>query len=811
MRKLASKIILLCCFMLSQMIPLSSAYAEPTGCPADMSHYWKLDESSQPYADFYGSTSATCTNCPTATTGTVNGAQQFTLNNRVNVADDNTFDWGSAGSFSIELWMKADSGNTCSTNQVLVGRDDSASQLHWWIGCYPDAGVGKAAFYLVDTASNDGWVMGTKNLTDNAWHHIVAVRDAGSGEMRIYVDGVRENIATGVSFPGGFGSASAALNIGWLNLNPYYYFKGALDEVALYNRALSEEEIQQHYYDGVDGLRWGYCSCGKTVTIMPLGDSITAGWNHVTQDQIGYRRKLNLDLINSGYNVDFVGSLQDPAPATNPDFDVDHEGHGGYTSDQVSANVYSWLTSHPADVILLHIGTNDISGNNEDAQEVADILDQIDSFSEDIPVVLSRIISRTDGKALQTTQFNDDVVAMAGQRTDDKITIVDNEHALVYPDDLSSDIHPNATGYYKMANVFFNALTKFLPLCEQVAPAITSSPVTSAVLGLSYSYDVSATGNPSPTYSLAEAPAWLTINATTGIVSGSPDTMGEFDVIVEASNIAGSDTQEFIIQVAECPADMSHYWKLDESSQPYADFYGSTSATCTNCPTATTGTVNGAQQFTLNNRVNVADDNTFDWGSAGSFSIELWMKADAGNTCSTNQVLVGRDDSASQLHWWIGCYPDAGVGKAAFYLVDTASNDGWVMGTKNLTDNAWHHIVAVRDAGSGEMRIYVDGVRENIATGVSFPGGFGSASAALNIGWLNLNPYYYFKGALDEVALYNRALSEEEIQQHYYDGVIVRLLQGFLHRHRLCTRWKRHHLLHVPGQLWWYLYLYHHP
>ena len=64
--------------------------------------------------------------------------------------------------------------------------------------------------------------------------------------------------------------------------------------------------------------------CSDPVLIMPLGDSITRG-----EDLVGYRRELYVDLKNAGYDVDFVGSLQDGS-STGYTFDYDHEGHGGW-------------------------------------------------------------------------------------------------------------------------------------------------------------------------------------------------------------------------------------------------------------------------------------------------------------------------------------------------------------------------------------------------------------------------------------------------------------------------------------------------
>jgi hypothetical protein len=60
-----------------------------------------------------------------------------------------------------------------------------------------------------------------------------------------------------VVYTAGFESLTAALNIGWLDLDPYYHFDGVVDELALYNRALSLDEIRRHYNEGESGP--GYC------------------------------------------------------------------------------------------------------------------------------------------------------------------------------------------------------------------------------------------------------------------------------------------------------------------------------------------------------------------------------------------------------------------------------------------------------------------------------------------------------------------------------------------------------------------------
>jgi hypothetical protein len=210
------------------------------------------------------------------------------------------------------------------------------------------------------------------------------------------------------------------------------------------------------------------------IRIMPLGDSITLGSNASVTDnnyRVGYRQKLYLDLVNGGYNIAFVGSLSSGMLAQ-PAFDIHHEGHGGWCADgcyapyyDIRDYVFTFLTNNPADVVLLHIGTNDISGNHENAAEVGGILDEIYRYSSEITVVLARIISRLDGKALQTTTFNNAVEALARSRPEygDTLILVDMESALNYPGDMDDLLHPNQVGYNKMADVWFNKLVTFLP------------------------------------------------------------------------------------------------------------------------------------------------------------------------------------------------------------------------------------------------------------------------------------------------------------------------------------------------------------
>lgn len=219
--------------------------------------------------------------------------------------------------------------------------------------------------------------------------------------------------------------------------------------------------------------------------IMPLGNSITEGYTiPLPTDRNGYRKPLKQKLDSAGLTFDFVGSL------TNGSFaDNQHEGHGGWhakhwhqnSNYDLNSHLRSFLEMNPPDIILLHIGTNDIgeywdsrNDNTIDTTvaDVSDLLDTIYTFDPTIKVILAKIINREDNpdsptidETAETSAFNIALEVMANNRiaNGDNLTLVDMESALIYPDDLSDGVHPNDIGYNKMSQVWFDAIQSILP------------------------------------------------------------------------------------------------------------------------------------------------------------------------------------------------------------------------------------------------------------------------------------------------------------------------------------------------------------
>lgn len=241
--------------------------------------------------------------------------------------------------------------------------------------------------------------------------------------------------------------------------------------------------------------------------IVPLGDSITEGIlgdrDPPPAERIGYRGPLRETLSMMSFEIDLVGSQQGGQAAPVPIDDPDHEGYGGaHANDLVFggrldgdgnliSGIFSALEQNPADVTLLHIGTNDV--NNEPAAttaaEINDILDEIERWElslngNPVTVLLAEIIERSppesseicDGCNANLTTLNNLIRGIPAARPGDDIVIVNQHDALVYPDDMTPQvrggrtifIHPNATGYGKMAATWLPGLVESgkLTTCE---------------------------------------------------------------------------------------------------------------------------------------------------------------------------------------------------------------------------------------------------------------------------------------------------------------------------------------------------------
>jgi len=108
-----------------------------------------------------------------------------------------------------------------------------------------------------------------------------------------------------------------------------------------------------------------------------------------------------------------------------------------------------YFTYHPADIILLHIGTNNLTTS---ASYVEDVLDNIRFQDSDVIILVARIINRMEYHS-NTTTFNNNVEIMVNARNDPRIKMVNMESGagINYSSDMIDNLHPNQGGYEMMA------------------------------------------------------------------------------------------------------------------------------------------------------------------------------------------------------------------------------------------------------------------------------------------------------------------------------------------------------------------------
>ncbi|MDJ0571898.1 MAG: GDSL-type esterase/lipase family protein [Pleurocapsa sp. MO_192.B19] len=200
--------------------------------------------------------------------------------------------------------------------------------------------------------------------------------------------------------------------------------------------------------------------------ILALGDSITAGQHPVDPTPGAYRLQLSNNFIADDLSVDFIGSQTNQG--TNLD-DAQHEGHPGFTVDQLTALVEDGLlSSYQPDIVLLMAGTNDILSRSDNAAQVIDDLDHlIDRLTDELPDVQILVSSLAPidpaNRGQRRANIDQEVNALIPELVEQKgsqVTYVNAGGSLEVNDLVADGIHPNRAGYREIGNAWYDALVK---------------------------------------------------------------------------------------------------------------------------------------------------------------------------------------------------------------------------------------------------------------------------------------------------------------------------------------------------------------
>ena len=217
------------------------------------------------------------------------------------------------------------------------------------------------------------------------------------------------------------------------------------------------------------------------VNIMPIGDSITFGLG----DDGGYRKFLDYALKSKGYTFDMVGPEGQNAATFSYNgqtvtYDNNHAGYSGFTIKQ-QYPIPSWgengllerlqqkdaIKNAQPDIVLLIIGTNDMTANRDLDACDQDLHTLIDYILGDLPeggiIFMGSIpdFEAYGGNAQRVANYNA-VVKRVAESYGDNVQFADVHSSLSMADMQNDKLHPSSGGYEKMGKYWAEVIDEYL-------------------------------------------------------------------------------------------------------------------------------------------------------------------------------------------------------------------------------------------------------------------------------------------------------------------------------------------------------------
>jgi len=310
----------------------------------------------------------------------------YTASTTNSCCGDDLLDCGAAsGSFlcadaSNGNWLWRDASRLPGSVWDVACSQPAASYLsdgENWVLCRGANSLGKKEIYS------------TTKLSTNTWYHITA--SAGSyGEMKLYIDGVEEaskeiNLRSDSSQGKRFSIGNGLVNLS--------YFNGLIDEAAIFNYALDDSDIEDHYNDGY-GTELCECPSEKNwagdvcrnglVAYYPFDDSVddNKAAYHGTKYSISYETGIKGKAVRFGDSASSYITLPPSVINGRDQFTISMwikgTGDGGLFQAVRGASTdveddNTWFLFSPDNLYIQVEGNNQVSGSGKNwGNNVAD-------------------------------------------------------------------------------------------------------------------------------------------------------------------------------------------------------------------------------------------------------------------------------------------------------------------------------------------------------------------------------------------------------------------------------------------------------